>query len=59
MTVRLVSITALCPAVEYLVTETPEKLKNAIETIKPRAQARIVAGATSSVIALIGEVKVS
>lgn len=58
-TERLVSMTARCPAVEYFVTETPEKLKNEIEMTIPKAQIRIVGGVTISVMALRGEVKES
>ncbi len=46
-TVRLVSTTARWAALEYLVTDTPKKLKNAIEKTTPIAQARMVAGSTS------------
>ena len=54
MTVLLVSTTALCDTDAYFVTETPKKLKNAIDTIIPKALIRTVIGLKSSFIARIG-----
>ena len=54
MTVLLVSTTALCDTEEYFVTETPRKLKNAMDIIIPRAQNKTPIGLTNSFIARIG-----
>ena len=53
-TVRLVSTTARCDGLLYFVTDTPKKLKKAMEKTTPIAQIKIVAGLTNSFMAKIG-----